>query len=153
METTTQKPAGSTPTDATASRTRREFDAARRCATLYGALGATALAAVVALAAGGQTINTFMWVRAVLLPVVAAVVHRMAGSAANGSRRSFERLSTLAAVMPVAVVGVDLIPGVCPLWYAALQAVCVLPVVRIACLTRGRVLRAAFPKAAPAGGE
>lgn len=129
---------------------RKALDAARSATVLYGALSATALVAVAAVAACGQTVNTFMWVRAGLLPVVAFVLHRLAVAAAGDSRRAFERLRAVSAVMPVAIVGVDLIPGVCPLWYAAAQALCVLPVVRIAFLTRGPALRAAFPPASPA---
>lgn len=115
--------------------------------TAYGVLGAAALVAVVAVAGTGHTVNTFMWVRGVLLPVVAVLLHRMALAAFRGSRRAFERLSTLAVIMPVAIVGVDLIPGVCPLWYAVAQTVCMLPVVGGACVTRGSALRSAFPKA------
>ncbi|WP_327177332.1 hypothetical protein OG599_19970 [Streptomyces sp. NBC_01335] len=127
-------------------RTRAAFDAAKTYVKIYGVLGAAALLAVVAVAAGGHTVNTFMWVRAVLLPAVAVLIHGMAVSASRGSKRSFERVSTLAVVMPVAIVGVDLIPGVCPPWYAATQVVCMLPVIRVAFLTRGSALRAAFPK-------
>lgn len=122
------------------------FGAAKNSIKVYGALGALSLAAVVAVAGSGHTVNTFMWVRAILLPVVAVPLHRLTVAASRGSRRAFERVSALAVVMPVAVVGVDLIPGVCPHWYAAMQVVCVLPVVRVALLTRGSALRAAFPK-------
>jgi hypothetical protein len=55
-------------------------------------------------------------------------------------------LGTVAANMPIAIIGVDLIPGVCPAWYAVMQAICALPLIAIAILTRGRQLRAAFPK-------
>ncbi|MEU9060671.1 hypothetical protein AB0D13_17925 [Streptomyces sp. NPDC048430] len=48
--------------------------------------------------------------------------------------------------MPVAIIGVDLIPGVCPPWYAVTHVVCMLPVIRVALLTRGSALRAAFPR-------
>ncbi|MFF8693929.1 hypothetical protein ACF08W_17160 [Streptomyces sp. NPDC015144] len=125
------------------------------CVTAYGVLGAVALVAVAAVAAGGHPVNTFMWVRAALLPLVAVVMHRLAvaafrdgpgGPGGPGSRRAFERLRTLAGIMPVAIVGVDLVPGVCPLWYAAVQTVCVLPVVRIAFLARGAAVRTTFPR-------
>ncbi|MDH6704050.1 cytochrome bd-type quinol oxidase subunit 2 [Kitasatospora sp. MAA19] len=129
------------------SRTRQAFGTVRNSITVYGALGGAALLAVVAVAVDGHLVNTFMWVRAVLLPVVAVLVHRLAGSAARGSRRAFERLSALTLIMPIAIVGVDLIPGVCPRWYAAIQVVCMLPVVRAAFAVRGSALRAAFPKA------
>ncbi|SED41147.1 hypothetical protein SAMN05216483_3784 [Streptomyces sp. 2131.1] len=120
---------------------------ARRSITLYGALAGTALLAVIAVAATGHTVNTFMWVRAVLLPLTAYVLLRLTAAAADGSRRAFERVSTLAVIMPVAIIGVDLIPGVCPPWYAAAQALCMLPVIRVAFLTRSTALKTAFPKA------
>ncbi|MGW1124882.1 hypothetical protein [Streptomyces sp. NPDC002526] len=125
----------------------RALASARRSITLYGALTATALAAVVVVAATGHTVNTFMWVRAVLLPVIAYVLHRITASAEAGSRRAFDRVSTLAVIMPIAIIGVDLIPGVCPPWYAVTQTLCMLPVIRVAFLTRGTALKTAFPKA------
>ncbi|MFE3942319.1 hypothetical protein ACFXPV_10640 [Streptomyces sp. NPDC059118] len=114
---------------------------------VYGALCVIALLTVAAVASGGHTVNAFMWVRAVLLPVIAVLIHRMATAASRGSRRAFERVGTLAVIMPIAIVGVDLIPGVCPPWYAAMQTVCMVPVVCVAFITRGSALRAAFPKA------
>ncbi|MYQ77540.1 MULTISPECIES: hypothetical protein [unclassified Streptomyces] len=125
----------------------RALASVRRSITLYGALTATALAAVVVVAATGHTVNTFMWVRAVLLPLIAYVLHRITASAEAGSRRSFDRVSTLAVIMPIAIIGVDLIPGVCPPWYAVTQTLCMLPVIRVAFLTRGTALKTAFPKA------
>ncbi|UNO43892.1 hypothetical protein KGS77_13275 [Streptomyces sp. MST-110588] len=127
-------------------RTREAFDAAKTSIKIYGALSAVALLTVIAVAVGGHMVNTFMWVRAVLLPVVAVLIHRVTVSASRGSRRAFERLSALAVIMPIAIIGVDLIPGVCPPWYAVMQVVCMLPVIRTAFLTRGSALRAAFPK-------
>ncbi|GGL95188.1 hypothetical protein GCM10010129_43780 [Streptomyces fumigatiscleroticus] len=127
-------------------RTRRAFNTAKTSVKVYGALSAAALLAVIAVSVSGHRVNTFMWVRAVLLPVVAVLIHRMTGSASRGSRRAFERVRTLAVIMPVAIIGVDLIPGVCPPWYAVTQVVCVLPVVRVAFVTRGSALRTAFPK-------
>ncbi|MEV8451331.1 hypothetical protein AB0467_01695 [Streptomyces sp. NPDC052095] len=131
---------------------RRTADRVTRCATAYGVLGAVALVAVAVVAAGGHPVNTFMWVRAVLLPLVAVLTHRLAAAAfrdgpdRHGPRRAFERLRTLSVIIPIAIVGVDLVPGVCPLWYAAVQTVCVLPVVGIAFLTRGAAPRTAFPR-------
>lgn len=119
---------------------------AKRSIRLYGALGAVALAVVVAVTGSGHPVNGFMWVRAVLLPLISLLIHRIAGSAAGGSGRAFERLSGLTVVMPIAIIGVDFIPGVCPPWYAVMQTVCMLPVIRVAFLTRGAALRAAFPQ-------
>ncbi|MFF9077900.1 hypothetical protein ACF1BP_36530 [Streptomyces sp. NPDC014735] len=127
-------------------RTHGAFDTAKSSIKVYGALSAAALLAVIEVSVSGHMVNTFMWVRAVLLPIAAVLIYRMTGSASRGSRRAFERVRALAVIMPIAITGVDLIPGVCPPWYAMMQFVCVLPIIRVACVTRGSALRAAFPK-------
>jgi hypothetical protein len=105
----------------------------------YTVLSTIALTAVAAMAISGHQINTFMWVRGALLPVAAVLLYRMTVA---GSRRGLDRVRTLTRIMPIAIVGVDLIPGICPLWYAALQAVCMVPVVVAAVIMH----RAGFPK-------
>ncbi|MFF1379312.1 hypothetical protein [Streptomyces sp. NPDC058308] len=126
--------------------TRRAFGTAKRGTKVYGALSTLALLAVIAASSSGHMVNTFMWVRAVLLPVVAVLIHRMIVSASRGSRRAFERVSALAVIMPIAIIGADLIPGVCPPWYAVVQVVCMLPVIHVAFVIRGSAPGAAFPK-------
>jgi hypothetical protein len=81
------------------------------------------------MAVDGHRVNTFMWVRGALLPIVAVLLYRMSATAADGSGKALDRLRTLTVVMPVAIVAVDLIPGVCPLWYAGLQALAMIPVI------------------------
>ncbi|MFI9206023.1 hypothetical protein [Streptomyces sp. NPDC053048] len=144
METNTHTTTGAALLDD--PRVQGRFDTAKGSIKVYGALSALALVAVVVVASSGHTVNTFMWVRAVLLPVVAVLLYRMTASASRGSRRAFERVSALAVVMPIAIIGVDLIPGICPPWYAVTQVICMLPVIRVMLLTRGSALRAAFPK-------
>lgn len=129
-------------TTAPRPRVQEAFAALRRSTAVYGALSALALIAVASVAAEGHTVTTFMWVRAVLLPVVALLVHRLAASASRGSGRAVERVRAVTTVMPVAIIGIDLIPGVCPPWHAAMQALCMLPVIRAALLTRFSVPRA-----------
>ncbi|MGW7090160.1 hypothetical protein ACWGH2_42635 [Streptomyces sp. NPDC054871] len=126
--------------------TRRAFDTAKSSIKVYGALSAVALLAVIVVSSSGHMVNTLMWVRAVLLPVVAVLIYRMIVSASRGSRRAFERMSAVAVIMPIAIIGVDLIPGVCPPWYAVMQVVCMLPIIQVAFIIRGSALRAAFPK-------
>ncbi|ANN18339.1 hypothetical protein SD37_23680 [Amycolatopsis orientalis] len=123
-------------------RARAAFGAAKNSVKIYGALSVLALVTVIVVASGGHPVNTFMWVRAGLLPVVAVLLHRIAVSASQGSRKAFERVRALSVIMPIAIIGVDVIPGVCPPWYAAMQIVCMLPVIRLAFLVRG----SAFPK-------
>ncbi|WP_329522192.1 hypothetical protein [Spirillospora sp. NBC_01491] len=130
----------------TDARAEGAFGAAKNSIRIYGALSAAALLAVVVVASSGHMVNTFMWVRAALLPVAAVLIHRLPLSAALGSRRAFDRVSALAVIMPIAIIGVDLIPGICPLWYAVMQVVCMLPVIRVAFIIRGSAPRAVFPK-------
>ncbi|MEU1375091.1 hypothetical protein ABZ442_15685 [Streptomyces triculaminicus] len=144
METNTRTTTEAAPLNS--PRIQGAFGTAKISVRVYGALSAAALVAVIAVSSSGHMVNTFMWVRAVLLPVVAVLIHRLTVSASRGSRRAFERVSALAVIMPIAIIGVDLIPGVCPPWYAVMQTVCMLPIVRVAFITRGSALRAAFPK-------
>lgn len=127
-------------------RTQHAFTTVKLSITVYGALTALGLVAVIVAAISGHPVNTFMWVRAVLLPAVAVLLYRMTISASRGSRRAFERVRALATLMPIAIVGIDLIPGVCPPWYAVMQAVCMLPIVSVAFITRRSALGAAFAK-------
>ncbi|RKS97083.1 hypothetical protein BX286_6894 [Streptomyces sp. 3211.6] len=122
------------------------FATTRTAVKVYAALSTAALLAVVAVASTGHMVNPFMWTRAVLLPFIAVLLHRLTLATAHGSRRAYDRLRTLTVVFPIAITGVDLIPGVCPWWYAALQTACVLPPLRIALTMRTPPLRAAFPK-------
>jgi hypothetical protein len=59
--------------------------------------------------------------------------------------RSFDRLETLTAIMPIAIIGVDLVPGICPTWYVMMQGLGALPLIAVAIFTRGR---AVYPKPA-----
>ncbi|MFD0168862.1 hypothetical protein ACFVJH_32680 [Streptomyces decoyicus] len=48
--------------------------------------------------------------------------------------------------MPLAIIAVDMIPGICPTWFAMVQAACALPLAAAAFISNGSGLRAAFPK-------
>ncbi|MFD5140487.1 hypothetical protein ACFWMX_30280 [Streptomyces sp. NPDC058378] len=144
MESNMQTP--SSAAHHAAPHARQALGTAKSGIKVCGALGAAALLAVIVVASIGHTVNSFMWVRAVLLPVAAVLIHRLTVSASRGSRRAFERVSALVVIMPIAIIGGDLIPGVCPPWYAVMQVVCMLPVIRVAFVIRGSALRDAFPK-------
>ncbi|MFF1816528.1 hypothetical protein ACFVWG_04485 [Kribbella sp. NPDC058245] len=98
----------------------------KKCIGLYGVASAVVLSVVIATAATHGTVNTFMWVRSVLLLAVTPVLYRL----------SAQRLRTLTTVLPIAIIGVDLIPGVCPVWFAALQAASVIPLIAVAVMIR-----------------
>jgi hypothetical protein len=113
---------------------------------LFGAVSALVLATVAVTAPAGHTATPFMWVRGAILLAAAPLLRRMAARASQGSARDFDRLRTLTAVSPITLIGVDLIPGLCPAWYAVLQGLSALALVGIAVLTRSAALRAAFPR-------
>jgi hypothetical protein len=66
------------------------------------------------------------------------VFHRLAVRAGRNDQDAVQRLRTLTTTLPIAIVAVDLIPGVCPTWYAAMQAASAVPLVAIAVLARRR---------------
>lgn len=129
-----------------APRTREAFDTVKKCVKLYSMVCAITLGTVAVVALSGTTVTTFMWVRSVILLAIAPVILRMTVRASEGERRSFERMRALTVIMPIAIIAVDLIPGVCPVWYAAMQAGSALALIGAAFITRGPTLRTAYPK-------
>ena len=125
-------------------RVARNFDLAKKLIVIYGVAGAILLGTLVVIVVAGGDSSTFMWVRASILLALTPLLSRLAMRAEQGRTSSLERLRLLATVVPVAIIGVDLIPGVCPTWYAAMQAVSALALVPIAFLMRRPEIRAAF---------
>ncbi|MEU8323541.1 hypothetical protein AB0C33_34690 [Nonomuraea sp. NPDC048881] len=127
------------------ARAQEALATVKKCVTLFGAVGVIVLGVVAVMAFTGGEASGFMWVRGVVLVAMAALIHRMTVRAAEGSYKAFDRVRTLSTVMPIAIIGVDLIPGLCPAWYAVLQGLSALALAGVAVITRGAALRAAFP--------
>ncbi|MET8622447.1 hypothetical protein ABZW30_01580 [Kitasatospora sp. NPDC004669] len=125
------------------SRTQHAFTTAKKCITLFGAVGVITLATVAVMASLGHETTPFMWIRGVIFPALAPVLLRVTAHAENGSPKAFGRIRTISTVMPIAIIGVDLIPGICPAWYAVLQGLSALALIPVAILLRS----SAFPKA------
>jgi hypothetical protein len=125
-------------------RTQEAFDTVKKCVKLYGAVSAITIGTVAVVAISGPTVTTFMWVRSVILLAIAPVIHRMVVRASQGARRSFERVRTLTVILPTAIIAVDLIPGVCPAWYAGMQAVSAIALIGAAFITRGSRMRTVY---------
>ncbi|GAB3912552.1 hypothetical protein GCM10029964_120450 [Kibdelosporangium lantanae] len=133
----------------TAERTQDVFATVRKLIALYGVISVIVLGTVAATTFfAHQPASAFMWIRGGLLPVVAPLLTRWATRAEQGTRAAFDRLRTVTTVMPIAIIAVDLIPGVCPTWYAVMQGISVLPLIAVGVITRGGQMRAMFPKAA-----
>ncbi|WP_338760196.1 hypothetical protein V7968_31365 [Nocardia vulneris] len=123
------------------------FGMVKACIVIFGVISAVVLATVAAIAVAHGLVNTFMWVRAGLLLLAAPLFYRLAVHASRGERKSLERLRIVTTIVPIAIVVVDLIPGVCPVWYAGMQAVSAVPLIAIAVRTR-RVMQTALPAGA-----
>ncbi|MFF4195442.1 hypothetical protein [Nonomuraea sp. NPDC001831] len=127
------------------ARAQEALATVRKCVTLFGVVGVIVLGVVAVMAFTGGEASSFMWVRGVVLVAMAPLLHRMTVRAAEGSYKAFDRVRTLSTVVPIAIIGVDLIPGLCPAWYAVLQGLSALALAGVAFVTRGAALRAAFP--------
>ncbi|MGW2404757.1 hypothetical protein ACWCXK_09530 [Streptomyces sp. NPDC001739] len=127
-------------------RTRRDFGTLKTLVAAYGALGAAVLITVAVRAMTGHPVTSFLWGRSGGVLASAAVIYWMTVLAARGTRWAYLRVRILSVFMPIVIVGVDLIPGICPPWFALIQAASALPLAAAAFVSNGSRLRAAFPK-------
>ncbi len=122
----------------------RIFHLAKKCIVIFGVAGAILLATLVVVVIAHGTPSVFMWVRATILLAMAPLLRLFAERARRGGRSEFQRLRLLSTVLPIAIVVVDLIPGVCPIWYAVMQSVSALALAPIALLMRRQEIHRAF---------
>ncbi|MER7674797.1 hypothetical protein ABTY61_40930 [Kitasatospora sp. NPDC096128] len=127
------------------SRVQDAFGNISKCITLFGAIGAIVLGTVAVMAFTGHEASPFMWVRGAILFLITFLLHRFTARAAQGEYKAFDRLRTVATIMPIAIIAVDLIPGLCPAWYAVLQGLSALSIIAVAVITRGSALSGVFP--------
>ncbi|WP_370939432.1 hypothetical protein [Amycolatopsis sp. cg13] len=127
-----------------ATAAQRPFGLVKGFVAAYGAAGLAVFGTIVVLAATEGTATSFMWTRSALVPVSAVIMYWLVSLAAKGSNRAYQRARFISIVAPVALVGVDLIPGACPFWFLLLQTACA---VLLACAAVPLVrLRASFAK-------
>ncbi len=126
--------------------TRQAFGKLKTVVATYGVLSAVVLIAVAVLAITEHTATSFMWGRSAGVLASAAVTYWLTVVAARGVRGAYLRVRVITIIMPVVIVGVDLIPGACPPWFAMMQATCAIAVAAAAFVVNGSRLRAAFPK-------
>jgi hypothetical protein len=128
------------------STTQEAFETVKKCVKLFGAVSGIVLATTAVVAILGNDVTAVMWIRGAVLLAMAPVILRLVAGAAQGSRSNFERVRILTTVLPVAIIVVDLIPGLCPGWYAAMQAIAALGLIGAAVITRRAPLSGAFAK-------
>lgn len=121
------------------------FGTVRKFVAAYGALSVAVLVVDVVLSVAGKEVTSFMWGRTGGVLASAVVAYWLTGVAARGSRSAFLRVRIISTVAPVAILAIDLIPGVLPPWFVAMQIAGALVLTPAAFLTNGPALRAAFP--------
>ncbi|WP_433512127.1 hypothetical protein ACQP2T_51560 [Nonomuraea sp. CA-143628] len=126
--------------------TQQAFGKAKILVAAYGALSVAVLITVAILATTGHAVTSFMWGRSAGVLASAAVTYWLTGLAARGARGAFLRVRIISIVMPLAIIGVDLIPDVTTAWFAMMQATCALAIAAVAFIVNGSRLRAAFPR-------
>jgi len=126
---------------------QQAFGRAKILVAAHGALSAAVLAAVAVRALTGHPVTSFLWGRSAGVLASAAVTYWLTVLAARGARWAFLRVRVISVLMPLVIVGVDLIPGLCPAWFALVQATCALAVGAAAFVVNGPLLRAAFRQA------
>ncbi len=126
--------------------TRAAFTRVKLFVALYGALSVLVLLAngAIATTGHGNEVSTFMWTRSSIIVASAVLIYWLAVRASRGLRSAYARVRILSIILPVAIVAVDLIPGVCPLWFSLAQVVCALALAPVAFIINGRRLRAVF---------
>ncbi|MGW5688379.1 hypothetical protein [Nonomuraea sp. NPDC003754] len=144
METTNRTTAETARPDR--PHTRRAFATAKILVAAYGALSAAVLVTVAILSTTGHAVTSFMWGRSAGVLASAAVAYWLTVLAARGARWAYLRMRVITVIMPIAIIAIDMIPGMLPAWFVMTQAVCALPVAAAAFVVNGSRLRAAFPK-------
>ena len=112
------------------------FETAYKCIWIFAVCNTIALATVITTAVLGGMPSTFMWVRAVILVAVAPALLWMARRAAEGRASIIRRLTLVGVILPIAVIVIDFIPGVAPVWYAVMQGIGALILIPVAVIGR-----------------
>lgn len=130
-------------------RSRAAFNKMRVFIGIYGALSILVLLANVVLAAIGREdeVSTFMWARSSIIVASAPFFYWLTINASRGAQAAYRRVRIISIILPIAVVVVDLIPGVSPPWFTICQSVCALPLAAVAFIVNTPHLRRTFAEA------
>ncbi|MFI6798284.1 hypothetical protein [Streptosporangium canum] len=66
--------------------------------------------------------------------------------AARGKRWAYLRVRIISIIVPVALIAMDMIPGILPAWFVVIQVAGALVIAAAAFIVNGSRLRAAFPR-------
>ncbi|MFG1624330.1 hypothetical protein [Kribbella sp. NPDC049227] len=118
--------------------------AVRLLVAAYVGISVLTLGAIIALRNDASAVNDAAWVRGTIVVASALLTFSFVRRAAKGSRRAFLRLRIVSAVMLVAIVVIDTLPGTFPLWLKFEQGICGLLLLGVALIVNGKPLRSVF---------
>jgi hypothetical protein len=110
----------------------------------YVGISVLTLGAIIALRNDAGAVNDAAWVRGTIVVASALLTFSFARRAAKGSQRAFLRLRIASAIMLVAIVVIDVLPGTFPLWLKFEQAICGLLLLGVVLIVNGKHLRSVF---------
>jgi len=135
---------GAMPTTLSTSRTSSTWRSVTLLITAYLAVSVLTLAGIIALRNNPAAVNDAVWVRGTIVVASAVLTLSFARRAARGSARAYLRLRLVSAIMLVAIVVIDVLPGTFPLWMKVEQAICGLLLLGVVLLVNGKHLRSVF---------
>ena len=118
--------------------------AVRLLVAAYVAISVLTLGAIIALRNDAGAVNDAAWVRGTIVVASALLTFSFVRRAAKGSPRAFLRLRIASAIMLVAIVVIDTLPGTFPLWLKFEQAICGLLLLGVVLIANGKHLRSVF---------
>lgn len=122
---------------------RRAFGKVKILVAVYGLVSVLVLVTVVVLASVGRPVTSFMWGRSGGVLAGAVVAYWLTVMAARGARWAYLRMRIISVVMPIAIIAIDTVPGVLPMWFVLMQAACALAIGAAAFIINGPTLRSA----------
>ncbi|RIJ57002.1 hypothetical protein [Clavibacter phaseoli] len=117
------------------------------------AVGATAVAIALTLAADGIAIAPAVWFRSFVVLAMTITLYYFAWRASAGYWWAYSRLRLFSQIFPIVTLVIAAIPGLYPLWMVVEQIVFSLLLIGVADILRSDHMRDAFPKPGRADGS
>jgi hypothetical protein len=124
--------------------TREQLHIAQVLLGGYAAVSVLTFLAILVFHGDPDVVTDAVWIRGSILAVASLVTFALGASMAKGSRRNFRRLRVVAVAQAVAIVVIEAVPGIFPIWFKIANGVCGVLLIIVAVLTVGPTLRAAF---------
>jgi len=122
----------------------QEFRPVIKILGLYLAISLLSLGAAALPADHHTNADTQTQVHAIIVAASAAVTFVVGLRAARGHQGAYRRVRIISAVMLIAIVVIDALPGDFPLWMKIEQGACGILLIAVVILTNSRALRTRF---------